>query len=142
MNSLEKLSFLEELNQKTIQWNTFTLCPNMSGKRTYCEFSKFTHYVISPHDFVQIIEIVADEVLLVLPKLGFMAYIEGYDIRNLQYNLLLRFGAKNIPKESGFTLQTLFTTLVRSPQNVEICKQLHKNFSTCTIKEKFEDYRY
>lgn len=143
MNPLEKLSFLEELNKKTVTWHHGVLQPNMGGNPMHIKTSEFTRYVISESDFKKVLKIIHDEILLVVPKETLMGYIEGYDVRDLQYKLLLRFGEKNIPKESGFTLQKLFTCLVRSRQNVEICKQLDaEGLKGCIIKKTFEDYCY
>jgi len=143
MNPLERLSFLEQLNQKTVTWHDGVLQPNMGAGPIHIKTSEFTDYVISKPDFKKVLEIIHDEILLVIPKETLMGYIEGYDVRDLQYNLLLRFGEKNIPKESGFTLQKLFTCLVRSRQNIEICEQLREEgLKGFFIKKTFEDYCY
>ncbi|MBU0627465.1 hypothetical protein KKG31_02585 [Patescibacteria group bacterium] len=113
MSKIEELNFIEELGEKTT-----------TGKGS-CEF---TNYKIHKSDFKKILGIIKSHDLLVLPKESAGGSIEGYDVLSLQGKLILRFGEKNLPpKECGFTLEKLFTQLVRDKDNLFIYEILKED---------------
>ncbi|HBB04056.1 TPA: hypothetical protein DCZ39_04135 [Patescibacteria group bacterium] len=143
VRTIDNLSFLKALNEKTVKWNTGTLTPNLSGRSFQITHSEFTSYKIPKSDFKKVLEIVREECLLFLPHTTLTGFIDGYGVHDLDGQLVLLFGEQNIPKDCGFTLKKIFNSVFRSEQNLEIYKILENEATiVCTMHETFEQYCY
>jgi hypothetical protein len=137
----ENIKFLKDLHLKTTKKVPTSFTPNISEKTYQGYFFDFTDYVLSHEEFDKIFSIIEEELLLILPKENIMGYIEGYDVRDLDGELLMRFGEKNLPE--GRDLRKIFL-ICKSNQNEVILKELHKEkkLTHIYIMQKFENYCY
>lgn len=143
VSTADNLSFLRDLNEKTVVWHTGTLTPNLSGRSFQSKHPEFLKYEIPKADFKKVFEIVREELFLVVPHTSLMGYINGYSVRDLEGKLILLFGEQNIPKNCGFTLKKIFTSVFRSEQNMEIYQVLNADKKiSIEMHEEFEQYCY
>jgi hypothetical protein len=137
------LNFLAQIAEKTVIWKPTEFQPNMEGEKIPAKMSEFTAYAISKADFKKVLDIVHEETLVVLPKENLMGFLEGYDVCDLECKLILRFGEPNLPKDSGFTLEKLYASWVRSESNLELYELLKMDGKTLPkIHECAEQHCY
>ncbi len=139
----ENLSFLRSMGRKTVKWYQTTSYPNMSGGPITADVSDFTKHRIAVEDLKKILAIVRTDLYLLMPKTDHLGFIEGYDVLDTKAELVLRFGVVNLPKHSYYTSKRIFSSVVRSKQNLEIYDELEKEKKFLRpLHEQFEDYEY
>ena len=139
--TMHNLLFLEDISKRTVIWRTTHGI--LGGKNSNGQMPEFTKYKIPKNDFKKIISIIKEEFFLVVPHENLMGAIDGYCIHDLDGKLLLIFGESNLPTEYGFTLDKIFTSVVRTDQNLDIHAQLKKEKKvSCKIHKEFAEYCY
>lgn len=138
----QNLAFLRSIAKKTVRWNETESYPNISGGPVRQKDSTFTKYRIDPEDFKKVLDIIRTDFYLIMPQSGYLGFI-GYDVLDLKAKLVLRFGVGNLPKDCYYTPKRIFSSLVRSKQNIEIYAELEKEkLFLPPLHESFENYQY
>jgi hypothetical protein len=139
----KNLAFLQSIAKKTVTWHQTTLRPNISGGSITANVSDFTKYRMDVENLKKILAIVRTDLYLLMPKTDYLGFIEGYDVLDTKAELILRFGVVNLPKHSYYTSKRIFSSVVRSKQNLEIYDELKKEKKfLLPLYEEFEDYDY
>lgn len=137
----ENLSFLRSIGKKTVKWHQAISYPNVSGGPVKYHDSSFTKHRIDSKDFKKILDIIRKDLYLVVPQSGYLGFV-GYDVLDLNAKLVLRFGKVNLPK-GYYTSKRIFSSVVRSKQNIEIYNELkNQKLFLPPLHEEFEDYEY
>ncbi len=137
----QNLAFLQSIAKKTVKWHTTFLHPNMSSRTLTANVSDFTKHRIDVENLKKILTIVRTDLYLLVPKTNHLGFIEGYDVLDLNADLVLRFGVENLPKGSYYTSKRIFSSFVRSTQNIEIYEELQEEKKFLPpLYENFEDY--
>jgi hypothetical protein len=141
MKQTEKnLEFLKKLNAKTIEFYESTRTPNISGSPQRVRMYRFKNHVVSKITLDRVLKIVEEELLFIYPKKSLGGYsIEGYEIRDLNGEILFAFSKKNL--HPGANLKEIFN-FCQTPQNNLILTELkkEKKFFGGPVRGTFENF--
>ena len=113
---------MRSIGRKTVKWDDCVWSINYFMVPRYFKQSRLTKYCIDSKDFKKILDIIRKDLYLVVPQSGYLGFV-GYDVLDLNAKLVLRFGKVNLPK-GYYTSKRIFSSVVRSKQNIEIYNEL------------------
>ncbi len=137
MNVTDNMSILKDKNKRLVRWSSLQ---GMSSRMEHSSpNTEFTNVRLSKQEFKQIMDIIEKELLVILPNKSTETGFIGYMVFDLDANVILEFGEKNIP--DGFTVEKVFTQVCHSSQNKELLQQLaNDGILAAELHETFTEY--